>query len=198
MIIQNMILGGIILFLVFILYKTLNNQKKQNNKTQQFPDKLRLISKKTGQVLEMRLADEDIHSLTEKLNDEAFLLRAQMAFQQIVESFSKGNLSALKKSVEENVYRVFAQQIKLREENKQTLDFSIVCMNSAEITHKSESQDEITVQFVTEQINVLKNESGEAVEGDPMSIAKVKDIWTFRKANKNKWLLSSTQSEAVL
>ncbi len=195
MAVENLILLGIVLFLVFILYKTLGNQQK--NKVQ-MPKKISFFSEKTGQIIEMNLI-ENIHDIeqSEKLSDEAFLLRAKLAFQTISESFCGGNLSELKANLEQSVYTVFAEQIKKRQESKQTIDFSIVCFNSAEITHKSPAKDEITVQFVTEQINVLKNEKGEAIEGDPMSIATVKDIWTFKKLRKNKWLVSATQSEAA-
>ncbi len=193
--VENLILAGIVLFLVFILYKTLGNQQKNE---MQVPEKLRFFSEKTGQIIEMRLMEnnEGIAS-DEKMIDEAFLLRARVAFQQISESFSGGNLPILKQNVDTPVYEVFEKQIKLREAQKQTVDFSIICFDSAEIMHKSPERDIITVQFVTEQINVLKNEKGEVIEGDPMLIATVKDMWTFKKQRKNKWLLCAAQSESI-
>lgn len=193
--VENLILSGIVLFLMFILYKILGKQQK---KEIQLPEKLRFFSEKTGQIIEMRLMEnQGDKESDEKMSDEAFLLRARIAFQQISESFSGGNLSILKQNVDSKVYEVFEKQIKLREEQKQTIDFSLICFDSAEIMHKSPERDMITVRFITEQINVLKNEKGEAIEGDPMMIATVKDIWTFTKQRKNKWLLSATQSEAV-
>lgn len=193
--IENLILAGIVLFLMFILYKTLGNQQKKNP---QLPDKLRFFSEKTGQIVEMRLVESNAeHETNEKAKDEAFLLSARIAFQQISESFSGGNLTVLKENVEPKVYNAFEKEIKSREEKKQKVDFSLICFDSAEIKHKSPERDVITVQFVTEQINVLKNEKGEPIEGDPMTISTVKDLWTFTKQSKNKWLLSAAQSEVV-
>ena len=193
--IENLILAGIVLFLMFILYKTLGNQQKKNP---QLPDKLRFFSEKTGQIIEMRLVESNAeHETNEKAKDEAFLLSARIAFQQISESFSGENLTVLKENVEPKVYNAFEKEIKSREEKKQKVDFSLICFDSAEIKHKSPERDVITVQFVTEQINVLKNEKGEPIEGDPMTISTVKDLWTFTKQSKNKWLLSAAQSEVV-
>ena len=53
--IENLILFGLILFLVFVLYKALG--QKQNTE-KQLPEKLRFFSEKTGQIVEMRLMKE--------------------------------------------------------------------------------------------------------------------------------------------
>ncbi|MBQ9090406.1 MAG: Tim44/TimA family putative adaptor protein [Alphaproteobacteria bacterium] len=196
MAIENLILGGIVLFLIFILYKVVGNQQKKQG---QLPDKLRFFSEKTGQIIEMKLIENpsDVSMTEERLNDEAFLLRAKIAFQQISESFSGGQLNVLKTALDTNIYSAFEEKIKERQAQNQTVDFSIVCFDSAKIVHKSPNEDKITVQFVTEQINVLKDEAGNAIEGDPMSISTVKDVWTFKKMKKNKWLLCATQSEGA-
>ena len=193
---ENLILGGIVLFLVFILYRVIG---KQQRKQGQIPDKLRFFSEKTGQIIEMKLIENpsDITVSEERLNDEAFLLRAKLAFQQISESFCGGHLNVLKSVLDSKVYNAFEEKIKERQAQNQTVDFSIICFDSAKIVHKSPEEDKITVQFITEQINVLKDEAGNAIEGDPMSISKVEDLWTFKKMKRNKWLLCATHSEGA-
>ena len=54
-----------------------------------------------------------------------------------------------------------------------------------------------TAKFVTEQVNVTRDEAGAAIEGDPNRVATVTDLWTFsrntRSGNPN-WLLVATAS----
>ena len=54
----------------------------------------------------------------------------------------------------------------------------------------------ITVRFVSEQVNILKNKDGEVIEGDENFIQNITDSWTFERAltstNPN-WLLVSTK-----
>lgn len=69
-----------------------------------------------------------------------------------------------------------------------------------EITNAKISKSDvakITVRFVSEQVNILKNKDGEVIEGDENFIQNITDSWTFERAltstNPN-WLLVSTKS----
>lgn len=195
MFIENLILFLLVLFLVFVLYKSLG--QKQNG-SKQIPEKLRFFSEKTGQIVEMRLVKESMETFDlTKFAHEEFLLRAKIIYKEVVESFAGGDLNNLKSYTTGDVFSVFSEAVKARESQKQKMEFSLICFNSAEITNVSPENDKVTVAFETEQINLLKNENDDVTEGDPMSIAKVKDLWTFSKKGKNKWIVSATQSEAV-
>ena len=76
------------------------------------------------------------------------------------------------------------------------LDFSLICVNSAKILKKAEAVREVTVQFISEQINILKDENGKAIEGDPLNISIMRDTWTFRKKKNDTWIVCATKSEA--
>ncbi|MBR3913846.1 MAG: Tim44/TimA family putative adaptor protein [Alphaproteobacteria bacterium] len=193
MFIENIILGGIIAFLVFVLYKSLG---KQSLKQPQLPEKLRFISEKTGQVVEMKLLKEPLNLVEmEKMNQQTFLLKAKMIFQSVCESFAGGDLAVLRSQTDTAVFEAFEKLIKERQERGEKMEFTLVCFNKAEVIHTSEQKDKITVCFETEQINILKDSKGNVIEGDAMSIAKTTDFWTFKKI-KNKWVLNATQSEA--
>ncbi len=195
MFIENLILFGLILFLVFVLYKALG--QKQNTE-KQLPEKLRFFSEKTGQIVEMRLMKEPPETFDlAKFAQEEFLLRAKIIYKEVVESFANGDLNNLKTYTADDVFSAFSDAVKTRNEQEQKMEFSLICFNSAEITNVSPENDKVTVAFETEQINLLKNQDDEVAEGDPMSIAKVKDLWTFSKKGKNKWVVCATQSEAV-
>ena len=130
-------------------------------------------------------------------NDDEFLQGAKLAFHMIASAFAKGKKKELKIMLAPSVYEVFEKDINAREEKKQIMDFSLICVNSAKILQKAETVKEVTVQFISEQINILKDEQGNAIEGDPMSISVMQDTWTFRKKKNDTWVVCATKSEAV-
>ena len=60
---------------------------------------------------------------------------------------------------------------------------------------KSNDYENVMVEFITEQVNVLKNADGNVIEGDALHVAQMRDVWTFQKEGKFNWLISSTKSE---
>lgn len=130
-------------------------------------------------------------------NDEEFLQGAKVAFHMVCSAFAKGKKKELKVMLTDCVYDAFLKAIETREQNKQTMDFSLVCLDSAEILKKVEAAKEVTVQFISEQINILKDENGHTLEGDPMRVVKMCDTWTFRKKKNETWIVCATKSEAV-
>jgi predicted lipid-binding transport protein (Tim44 family) len=55
----------------------------------------------------------------------------------------------------------------------------------------------ITIKFISEQVNAVRDESGDVVEGDASVVLTVNDFWTFArdtKKNDPNWLLVATRS----
>jgi predicted lipid-binding transport protein (Tim44 family) len=55
----------------------------------------------------------------------------------------------------------------------------------------------VTMKFVTEQINVTRNKTGDVIEGDPSQTSEVTDIWTFGRNTQSRdpnWMLVETRS----
>ena len=55
----------------------------------------------------------------------------------------------------------------------------------------------ITVRFVSEQINVVKDSEGRIVEGDPSDVTQITDLWTFARNTRSRdpnWTLVATRS----
>ena len=57
----------------------------------------------------------------------------------------------------------------------------------------------VTVELISEQMNVLRDKEGAVLEGDPIQISSVKDTWTFQKevGLRSTWIVIGTKSEAV-
>lgn len=194
--IENIVLFGIVLVLCVMLFRYSDSPASKKRKTNQMPNKIRFVSEQTGEVIEMNLIDQTKKSLKE-FSEETFLANAKIVFQLVTDSFTKGEVSNLKKLLIPELYTVFEKEVQERKEKKQIVDFSLICFDSVKILNKSLNKEEITVQFVTEQINLLKDAEGKVIEGDEMSVATVTDTWTFKRKNKTKWMISATKSGAV-
>ncbi len=193
---ENIILTGIVLVLCYMLFKYTDKPVSTKKKSSKLPQKIRFISEQTGEVIEMKFIDNSNKSKKE-YSEETFLANAKMAFQIVVEAFSKGDVAKLKNLLVPEIYSAFEAEINKRKENNHSVDFSLICFDSVKILNKSIQKEEITVQFVTEQINLLKDAEGKVIEGDEMSVATVTDTWTFRKKGRSKWVVSATKSGAV-
>ena len=61
--------------------------------------------------------------------------------------------------------------------------------------HLETSEGEVTVRFVGELTSVVRNAEGEIVEGDPNTIKKQRDVWTFARtmgSDDPNWILVAT------
>ncbi|MDE0702843.1 MAG: Tim44/TimA family putative adaptor protein [Rhodospirillaceae bacterium] len=127
----------------------------------------------------------------------AFVDGARAAFDMIVEAFAKGDRDTLEPLLAPDVFASFDAAIAEREQAGETLETTIVALNSAELTG-AEMQGRaarVTMTFVSEQSNVVKDAEGNPVDGDPATIEKITDIWTFARDTRSRdpnWQLVET------
>ena len=187
----TLFLGLVAAFFIWKLYRAFKTPSLPR------PDKIRLVSKETGEVLEMHIVQTKAPKEKLDWNENAFLTAAKFVFQKIATAFANGDLKELKKALAPDVYQVFEQDILARQAKKQKMDFSLICFDSADIVKKTPNNDEVTVRFKTEQINLLKDEKGKIIEGDGMSISVMSDTWIFKQIGKEAWIVTSTQSQVA-
>lgn len=141
-----------------------------------------------------------IKAVDPSFREKEFVKGARKAFEAILEAFAKADAATLKSLLDNTVYENFAGAIQERAKAGHELETTIVGIDESEIV-KAEMDGNlarVTVKFVTEQVNALKDAAGEIVEGDPGSVVKVSDIWTFCRNTKNRdpnWLLVATGGE---
>ena len=128
-----------------------------------------------------------------------FIKGAKIAYENIVTSFSSGNLKNVKELLDKKVYNQFDEAIKSRNANGQISETTFIGINSAEIKNHENKKGflEVTVNFVSEIISCVKDKNNNILTGDPKKIKKVFDTWKFSKqinsANPN-WLLIDTEN----
>lgn len=143
-------------------------------------------------LAQIQLADRDF-SL------ESFLAGARTAFEMVVSAFARGDRKVLRPLLANDVYEDFAGAIDAREKQKQSLETTLVGIHEAEAI-EAELQGKtalLTVKFVSEQVNVLRDATNEIVEGDPSHVTRITDIWTFARNLRSRdpnWTLVATRS----
>lgn len=189
--VENIGLLLIVVYLGWWLYSVINKkQKKEPNS-----EKIELISGKDGKIIKMIIPTNAlVQQKKETLSEEDFLRGAKMTFHVVSNAFAKGRKKELKDFLAPKVYETFVKAIETREAKKNSVDFSLVCLSSAKVLKKAQDLKEVTVEFISEQINLLKNEKGEVIEGDPMTVATVEDVWTFKRKGHDNWIITATKS----
>ncbi|MEX2450844.1 MAG: Tim44/TimA family putative adaptor protein [Rhodospirillales bacterium] len=178
---------------------------KDEDNVIQLPDK-------TGLDIESDLADDTVDAddpLAQGIRDiraadptfvtKEFLAGAKVAFEMILGSFAKGDSAALKPFLSPDVFANFAQAIKDREAAEETLDYTLIGIKSADAleAYMENTTAHVTVKFVSEQVNAIKDKDGKVVDGDPDRIVDVTDFWTFSRDTKSRnpnWILTATRS----
>lgn len=155
-----------------------------------------------GELKAESLELSDVEKVFQKIpnfDKDSFLNGAKRAFEMIVTSFAKGDITLLKSLVDKKLFKSFEDIIKQRQNEGISAETDFIGFNSAEITNAEIDADnnaKIVVRFVSEQANVLKDAEGKVIEGDENFIQSITDIWTFERniySTSPNWLLISTK-----
>ena len=117
-------------------------------------------------------------------NKERFITGAKRAFEIIVTAFSKGDTETLENLVSKSLIKKFQEIIEKRRAEGISAETDLIGFDQAEITAAKISKNDIakiTVKFVSEQVNLLKNKDDEIIEGDENFIQNITDVWTFER-----------------
>ena len=148
---------------------------------------------KSAEALKVIKAEDENFTVNE------FLSGARSAYEWILMSFEKNEIDEIRELLSEEVAEAFDAVVDQRVSQGLTIEAEFIGireMKLVEATYSSNTKTaEISVSFVGEMTSVVKNSSGEIVEGDPKQIKRQKDTWTFSKDIKSSnpnWLLVAT------
>ena len=145
----------------------------------------------------LRAALEQIRRADHDFSPRRFTQGAQAAFEMVVEAFAKGDTPTLRPLLGDDVYDEFAAAIRDRMAEGHAHETTIVALDVAEIisAEMRSSSARVTVKFVSQQINVVRDKDGEEVGGNASLIERVTDIWTFARNTRSSdpnWALIET------
>ena len=139
-----------------------------------------------------------IRSADPSFDPGAFLGGAEGAFRMIVEGFAAGNRPLLRDLLSDDTYAGFEGAIADRESRGE--------VQRTEIRRDPRGRDrgadlrgttaEVTVRFVSDQVNLTLNSAGKPVAGTD-AVTELTDIWTFQRDVRSSdpaWKLTSTRS----
>ena len=160
-------------------------------------DKPQAVPEQDDAVGGLRASLEQIRRADHEFSPRRFVQGAQAAFEMVVEAFAKGDTATLRPLLGDDVYDEFAAAIRDRMAEGHIQETTIVALDAAEIisAEMRSSTARVTVKFVSQQINVVRDEDGEEVGGDPSLIERVTDIWTFARNTRSSdpnWALIET------
>jgi predicted lipid-binding transport protein (Tim44 family) len=125
---------------------------------------------------------------------------ARAAFTSIVEAFARGDTATLRPLLDGATFASFEGAIRGRVERKEKAETTLIGFEASDVAaaEMQGTHADVTVRFVSEQINVVRNDEGQIVDGNPNEVQKVVDLWTFRRDTKSSdpnWQLVKTESE---
>lgn len=131
---------------------------------------------------------------------QSFVDGVRVAYEMIVTAFANGDKNGLKALLSKDVYEGFSQAIDARKKNGESVRFTFVGIDKAEIVD-AEMQDAdelVTMRIVSEIISATYDSDEKLVDGDPEVIAEITDIWTFSRNSRSRdpnWKLVATQDD---
>lgn len=127
-----------------------------------------------------------------------FLAGAEGAFRMIVEGFAAGNRQMLRDLLSDETYAGFEGAIAERESRGEVQRTEIREIREAVIDGADlrGTTAEVTVRFVSDQVNLTLDSSGKPVAGAD-AVTELTDIWTFQRDVRSSdpaWKLVGTRS----
>ena len=131
---------------------------------------------------------------TDNVNENAkkqFLKGAEVAYEQIITYFAKGDKNSLKPLLEKKMFNRFSEVIDERKNKQLKSETTFIGFKSTKILEfkKIENIYKVTVNFVSEIITCVKDKNNQIIEGNPDAKKTVNDVWRFAK---NMWSQNPT------
>ena len=131
---------------------------------------------------------------------KTFVDGAKMAYEMIVMAYADGDRKTLKNLLSREVYEGFVAAISDREARSEKIQSSFVGIDKADVVvaEMKNGEAHITLRIVSELISATRDGAGAVIDGDPETVAEVKDVWTFARDTRSKdpnWKLVATEAE---
>lgn len=141
----------------------------------------------------------DIAQADHSFDAGTFISGGRVAYEMIVTAFASGNRGVLQGLLSQSVFENFDIVISGRETRGETVEMEFIGLDQSEIVSAKlvGSKAVITVEFDSSFTQSIKNEDGQVIDGDPITVRKVRDIWTFERdlaTQDPNWRVVATES----
>ena len=141
----------------------------------------------------------DIAAADSSFTTAEFVEGAKAAYEMVVTAFAEGDRKSLRQLLNREVYDGFLGAIDQREQRSESIEFRFVGIDQADVTSAEQKGQtaQVTVRFLSKLISATHDQSGEVIDGDPIHVSDVTDIWTFARDVSSRdpnWKLVATES----
>ena len=145
--------------------------------------------------------NQDITAKIPNFNKNSFLAGAKRVFELVLAAFNSGKLDGIKNLVSTKVFNALNAAVEKRIADNLSSEVDFIGFDSAEIKNVKflKNSVKIVVDFVSQQVNILKDKDGNVIIGDENFVQKISDTWTFERPLNdvsNAWTLVSTKKSA--
>lgn len=213
--IQLLVLAGIAIFLILRLKSVLGTRDGYETPPQARPDPTVNPRRQEFEVIEggpdYDITDHvpegssaanalaDMKRVEPSFTVTEFLGGAKGAYEWILMAFERGQMDEIAPFLSEDVFEAFSQVVDARQEQGLTVEAEFVGVRETTLADadfdQASGRAEITVRFIGELISVVRDATGEVVEGQPSQSKKQKDTWTFERvmgSDDPNWRLVAT------
>jgi len=130
-----------------------------------------------------------------------FLSGSAQAYEMIAQAYAKGDLREVSGFVSDDVLGSFQSAIDARSASGHEMDVTFVGVQTPDVIEAVRDGAEIRVElkFSSEQVRVVKDASGQTIEGSAEAVIPIVDQWVFTrpvKSNDPNWTLVATHGSA--
>ena len=141
-----------------------------------------------------------LKDILEEGEKKQFLKGAELAYENIITSFAKGEKDELKKLLTKDIFNNFEQAIDHRNKEKIKSELTFIGIKESDVEKFEKIKNDLvaTVKIVCEIISVKKDKEDNVVEGNADRIKTVTDHWKFTKnalSDNPNWYLAEIISK---
>ena len=143
----------------------------------------------------------DIRAADKTFAVQSFSDGSRMAYEMVMTAFANSDTNTLKNLLAKDVFDGFSNAISEREARGESVKFSFVGIDKAEIVaaRLNNGIAEITVRIFSEVISATYDKNETLVEGDPQEVTQLHDLWTFARDTRSRdpnWQIIATDEDA--
>ena len=125
-----------------------------------------------------------MRAIDREFTPDEFLSGARSAYEMVITAFSKRDEETLAMLLSKDMLKSFALSLADAQKEGRFHDTTLVAITKAEIVSAKlvGSLATITVDFVSEQIHLIRDAEGKILEGNPSQQLNVEDTWVFTRS----------------
>lgn len=138
-----------------------------------------------------------MRAIDPQFSADEFLSGAKAAYEMVIDAYNDADHDTLQMLLADPIYKDFKATLAENEKANRTAHTTLVAIVKAEISDAilKGNKAQITVDFLSEQIPLVRDADGEIVEGDVNRQEAVEDQWIFERnlaSNDPAWKVMDT------